>query len=188
VLGAAVLGVAALAVGIGSRSAARAANPADLLDVLRIGSGSSGLNSSATPAFAVPFLGVGSGQGTVGTPIPLPTAQSGSNAPLTMSGTASSEGSLELSANGQYLTVAGYDATPGTASVASSTTIPRVAGRIDGAGNIDTSTVLKLGSFSGNNVRGAITNDGSEFWVTGAGGTRAASSTHHSGTAPPLPP
>ncbi len=166
----AVVLIAGFAVGVGSRSTARAANPADLLDVLRIGTGSSGLSSSATPAFIVPFLGVGPGQGTVGTPIPLPTAQSGSNAPLTMSGSASSEGSLELSGNGQYLTVAGYDATPGTAGVASSTTIPRVAGRIDGAGNIDTSTVLKLGSFSGNNARGAVTNDGNEFWVTGAGG------------------
>jgi hypothetical protein len=162
--------LAVLAVGVGSRSTARAASPADALDVAQIGDTTTGGTSAATPVYILPVLGLDTGQGTTGTPIPLPTAQNGTNAPLTMSGSAGSEGTLELSSNGQYLTVAGYEATPGTAGVASSNTILRDVARIDGAGNVDTSTVLKLGSFSGNNVRGAITNDGNEFWVTGAGG------------------
>ena len=41
----------------------------------------------------------------------MPTTASGSNQPLTLSGTAASEGGLSLSANGAYLVVGGYDAT-----------------------------------------------------------------------------
>src|SRR5207302_328024 len=68
--------------------------------------------------------------------IPLPTVDSGSNHVLTSSGTATSEGLLAVSANGHYLTVTGYDATPGTAGVAStaSATTPRVVALIDSNG------------------------------------------------------
>jgi hypothetical protein len=143
--------------------------PADVLDVVQIGSGSSALTNAATPVSILPLLGVGTGVGTTGAPIPLPTTASGSNVPFAMSGSASSEGALSLSADGRYLTLAGYDAAPGTAAVAStsSTTVPRVVARVDGAGNIDTSTVIN--GFGGNNVRGATSDDGTRFWVTGAG-------------------
>jgi hypothetical protein len=139
---------------------------ADVLDVVQV----TGSSSAASPVAIVPLLGVGIGMGTTGAAIPLPTAASGSNVPFTESASASSEGALSLSANGKYLTLAGYDATPGTAGVASSTTIPRVLARVDGAGHADTSTVLPLGAFSGNNIRGATSNDGTQFWATGAGG------------------
>src|SRR5262249_37081183 len=74
------------------------------------------------------------------------------------------------------VTLAGYDADPGTASVASTTssTVARVVARVDGDGGVDTTTAV-TDTFSGNNVRGAVTDDGSRFWVAGAnGGVRLA--------------
>jgi hypothetical protein len=164
-----------IAAGAAARpSAGVAGGAADVLDVVRVGTGASALTNAATAVSVVPLLGAGIGAGTAGTPIPLPTAASGASVPLTMSGSASSEGALSLSADGRYLVLAGYDATPGTTgpgggSIANSltSTTPRVVGRIDAAGSVDTSTVLN--AFTGNNPRGATSDDGTRFWVTGAG-------------------
>jgi len=89
---------------------------------------------------------------------------------LTMSGTATSEGGLSLSADGRYVLLAGYDAAPGVANIvgSASATVNRVAARIDVAGNVDTSTAF-AGAFDGNNVRSATSTDGSEIWIAGAG-------------------
>ena len=46
--------------------------------------------------------------------------------------------------------------------------MPRVVGRVDAAGNVDTSTTPT--DFSANNIRGASSTDGTSFWVTGAAG------------------
>jgi hypothetical protein len=169
-----VCAVSVLAAGSASPSKAVAGGAADVLDVVRIGTGATALTNAATPVSIVPLLGVGTGLGTTGTPIPLPTSAAGANAPFGLSGSAASEGGLSLTANGQYLTLAGYDATPGTTgpgggSIANSltATVPRVAARVDGAGNVDTSTILN--AFTGNNPRGAVSDDGTHFWVTGAG-------------------
>src|SRR6516164_1603157 len=101
-----LVGAAALAGATAERSRAVVGGTADALDVLQIGNATTGGTSAATPVYVVPVLGLGTGQGTAGTPMPLPTAQNGANAPLTMSGSASSEGALELSADSRYLTVA----------------------------------------------------------------------------------
>jgi hypothetical protein len=145
----------------------------DLLDVVQVGTGSAPLSNAATASFIVPLLG----SGGTGTPIALPTAAAGKQHPIGISGTATSEGALELSANGAYLTLAGYGATPGTTGPgggtingSTSAEVPRVVARIDGAGEVDTSTAL-ADAFSASNVRGAVSNDGSEFWVTGDGGS-----------------
>jgi hypothetical protein len=107
--------------------------------------------------------------------IPLPTVTSGAQRRFVNSGQAGSEGALAMSPHGKYLTLGGYDAAPGTASIASSAsaTTPRVVARIDAAGNIDTTTTI-TDSFSGNNIRGAVTDDtGSQFWASGpSGGVR----------------
>lgn len=96
-------------------------------------------------------------------------SSSGTNK-LTVSGSATSEGALTLSNDGRFLTFVGYDANAGTASVANtnSATVARVIGRIDNAKNVDLST--KLNAFSTNNIRSAVTNDGSGFWISGATG------------------
>jgi hypothetical protein len=110
----------------------------------------------------------------------------------------SSEGTLELSANGQYLTIAGYgvnaatfnanaqsygggtkscigDASPcyplaQTASVAGAgiTVVPRVVALIGANGSVDTSTAL-TGVFNENNPRSVATVDGSTFYISGQG-------------------
>jgi hypothetical protein len=151
---------------------ASAASP-DLLDVVQVGTGEAPLTNAATATFVVPLLGTG---GT-GTPIPLPTAAAGSQHPFGISGSATSEGALALSSDGNFLTLAGYGATPGTTGPGGGTingttsaTVPRVVARIDGAGNVDTSTALS-DAFSASNVRGAVSSDGQHFWVTGDGGS-----------------
>src|SRR5262249_51061055 len=82
------------------------------------------------------------------------------------------DGYLNLSADGKYLTLTGYNANVGTASVASTSTTGgsatvRVVGRIDSSANIDTTTSLT--SYSGNNIRSAVTTNGTDIWTSGAG-------------------
>jgi hypothetical protein len=133
--------------------------------VVRIGSGAGGLTSSATAVFAEQWLT--DGQAPLAT-LALPTATSGSNLPLTLSGTATSEGALSRSPDQHYVVVGGYAASVGTSSVASTSgsSTNRVVARISASGAIDTSTHTTL--LSGNNIRGAATADGSAYWLTGA--------------------
>src|SRR5262249_33876816 len=108
--------------------------------------------------------------------ISLPTAVSGSNNPLTTSGVATSEGYLNLTTNEQYLVMAGYGVAPGQSSIASTTSgvAPRVVGRIDLNGNVDTTTVLNADtSYSGNNIRSATSDDGTHFWTAGTAAAAA---------------
>jgi len=139
--------------------------------VVRGGDGSAALSTSATPVFLDEYTSAGA----LVQSVPMPTSTSGDQRRLVMSGSATSEGALALSADGSYLTLAGYDAAPATASVSTSATaaVNRVVGRVDGAGTVDTSTAMTDG-FSGTNVRGAVSDDGTRFWVTGGSGIRHA--------------
>ncbi|MCX6047600.1 MAG: hypothetical protein NT075_21080, partial [Chloroflexi bacterium] len=134
------------------------------LVVLRIGDGSGALSGAATPVFLDEFTPAGVFVQTLA----LPTAVNGAHHALTNSGSAASEGALARSADNRYLTLAGYDAAPGTAAVVStaSATVNRIIARIDGNGVVDTSTRISDG-YTGNNIRGAVTNDGSGFWTGG---------------------
>jgi len=106
--------------------------------------------------------------------VPLPTTSSGANKRLVASGTATSEGLLTLSPNGQYLALTGYDSPlPGAASLSGSA-VPRVVGLVDGNASVNTSTAPSDFA-TGNNPRSAVTTDGSSVWMTGgAGGVRYA--------------
>jgi hypothetical protein len=141
------------------------------LVVLRLGDGSAALTNAATAGFLVEV----SPAGTVVQTIALPTAVSGSNRAFANSGTATSEGSLSLSADGNYLTLTGYDAAPGTPSVAASTsaTVNRVVARVNSAGTIDTTTALSDSSFSGSNPRSAVTSNGTDIWIAGTASSAA---------------
>ncbi len=130
--------------------------------VLRVGDGTAALSSSATAGFLeTRYL-----DGTLVNTTNLPTASSGTNAPLTFSGTATSEGLLSNSLDGHYVTLAGYSAGPGTPNVTSSSyaTINRVIGRLASNGALDTSTLITNGAVAGGNARSACTVDGSAFW------------------------
>jgi len=136
--------------------------------LLRIGDGFTALTSAASPVSLEWRLSDGAptpgGPGTTG----MPQSTVGANFTFTLSGTATSEGHLSRSANGKYVLLAGYAAGVGTANVSglSADVAPRVVGRIDAFGTVNTSTLVS-GAFSGSNVRGATSTDGASIWVSG---------------------
>jgi hypothetical protein len=153
----------------GGRCSAGACVPTFM--VVRVGTGSGALSSAATAVFVERHYFDSLGALVSGGTTALPTAVSGGQAQLTMSGTAGSEGALSLSGNGQYAILAGYGADAGTTGVVGTTsaTVNRIVGRINASGVADTSTRLNA-AFSTNNVRGACSTDGTSLWATGAGG------------------
>ena len=125
----------------------------------------------------------------------LPTTGSGSNVGIVGEYGSSSEGTLQLSGDGQYLTIGGYDAVaaakgiqaatnsangtsfaPGTpyggTTVAlgqsADTDAPRVAGLIDSNGNVDTSSVFN-DIYNTNNPRSVYSPDGKSLYLSGQG-------------------
>ena len=86
--------------------------------------------------------------------------------PLTISGTADSEGALALSGDKHSVAIAGYAATAGTTGVVASAS-QRGAALIFANGTVDTSTTFGTTTFAGDNVRGAVSNDGTQVWSTG---------------------
>lgn len=147
-------------------AAATGMAPALAADVVavRVGDGASALSSAAAAVFLERRAPDGSNLGVVA----LPTTVSGANQPITLGGTSSSEGALAVSVDGRYVTLAGYAAAPGTAAISSSTsaTATRVVARVDALSNVDTSTLLGA-AFGASSVRGAVSTDGSVFWVSG---------------------
>src|SRR5205807_549460 len=117
------------------------------------------------PVFVKEFSALGLPVQTIN----MPTLVNGAQRRLTDSGSATSDGFLTLSANGQYLTLGGYDAAVGTAGVASSdpATVNRIIARIDLGGNVDTSTAITDGGAL--NIRSTVTNDGSTMWFVAGG-------------------
>ena len=133
--------------------------------VVRVGDGTAALTNSSTAVFLDEYTT----SGTLVQSLPAPTTVSGSNHALTVSGIATSEGSLNLSANGMYLTLTGYDTVVGVATIATGTT-NRTLARVGSNGVFNTSTGFLAGSaYVTNNIRGAVTNDGTQFWTAGSG-------------------
>ena len=134
--------------------------------VLQVGDGSTALGSTAAPTFLDEYNG-----STLVQSIPLPIAASGNQSALTVGGNQVAEGQLELSPNGQYLTVLGYNATVGSAapSGVSPTIDNRVVGVATANGSVDTSTSLGTSTMTGN-ARGVMTDNGTEFWVSTSSG------------------
>ncbi|MBX3463907.1 MAG: hypothetical protein KF830_12115 [Planctomycetes bacterium] len=138
--------------------------PGNLL-VLRVGTGSAALTNASTAVFLDEFTTTGAFVQTIA----LPTAPSGGNLPLTTSGSATSEGFLTQSVDGNHFVAVGYGAAPGIANIVgtASATTPRVVGRVALDGTVDTSTSID-NAFSANNIRSGCTEDGSQFWTVGA--------------------
>jgi hypothetical protein len=161
------LGVFLMLAGIAPAAHAAPVASGDLV-VYRVGTGSAALSSASNAVFLDEYTT----SGTLVQSIAMPTADTpatGAHA-LTASGTATSEGELTISPNGQFIAATGYDAVPGTASIAgtSSTTVNRVVAIVNVAsGSVDTSTALN--AYTGNNPRSAVTTDGTNIWLGGAG-------------------
>ncbi|MFL5730052.1 MAG: hypothetical protein ACJ75J_11250, partial [Cytophagaceae bacterium] len=93
--------------------------------------------------------------------------------PLQMAaGSGGSEGFLTKSADGSFLTLAGYStSTTGITdiTVTSASSTPRVIFKVDGSGNY-TQVGSSNTNYSGNDIRGAIS-DGTNYWASGASNT-----------------
>jgi hypothetical protein len=137
--------------------------PGDLV-VYRVGSGSAALSSASTAVYLDEYTR----SGTLVQSIALPSATSGSNNPLTASGTGANEGILTLSQNGQNLLLTGYDAAPGVTSIASTQTTD--SGFITRA-TAATPIVITTGSTAG------MTN-GDPITINGVGGISGANGSY----------
>jgi hypothetical protein len=96
------------------------------------------------------------------------------NRQITVSGTATSEGFLARSVNGNFLTCQGYDSPTGVATIANtdSTTVNRVFAMINGAGVIDTTTAANCyngAAGTSGNPRSSVSINGGSFWMGGTG-------------------
>ena len=142
--------------------AAQAQFTAGNLVVLRDGTGSAALSSAGTAIFLDQYTTLGTFVNSLGIPTTGATA-------LVNSGSAASEGGLNLSANGQYLVFAGYNANAGTASIANTTAAaaPRGVGTVDASGNY-TLAATTSSSFSANNVRSGTSDGSGNYWAVGA--------------------
>jgi hypothetical protein len=135
------------------------------IDIYRVGDGTATLANTGNAVFLDEYTPAGVLVRSIAMPT---TAASGTN-PLVASGTATSEGLISRSADGHFILLTGYAAAlPQTSSVVSSAAL-RVVGRVDAAGNVDTSTALS--DFAvGNNPRSAASTDGTNLWFDGAAG------------------
>jgi hypothetical protein len=146
---------------------------------------------SASPITLKEFsLGPGGTSAVTVGGLTLPQSTSGANSAISGEYGSASEGVLQQSVNGKYLTIMGYGvnattfnsapvATFGTSALGQTTslknapvtTVPRVDGLIGANGSVDTSTAL-TGVFNTNNPRSAVTVDGSSFYVSGQGASK----------------
>ena len=171
VLATAVASAGLITLTAGAPASAAAFTEGDVV-VVRVGDGAGGLTGAAAPLFLDEYTPAG----TLVQSIPLPTTTDGADRRITAGGSATTEGALTRSADGRFLTLGGYDAEPGTASVGSTTAAAtnRVVARVDANGGVDTSTAL-TDAHSAGNIRAVATDDGSRYWTAGAsGGVRFA--------------
>jgi hypothetical protein len=147
--------------------------PGDVV-VERVGNGSATLTSAGTAVFLDEYTLTGTLVGSY----EMPTT----GTPLVDSGTASSDGEISTSANGQYLVVPGYDAALGTAGIASSssTAVPREVATLSGTGALVQTT---FNNFTGQNIRSVASANGSTVYaVGGADGVVSVTSGSSGGT------
>ncbi len=142
--------------------------------VVRIGpAADGGALSGASAAVTLEWRSLTTG--AVVSSVALPTVTNGAQRAFALSGSASSDGLLARGA--ASWTLAGYGVTPGTSGVVSAAGLERVVAWVGDDGGLDTSTAF-TNAYEGNNVRAAVTTDGTGFWTAGTsslnGGVRYA--------------
>jgi hypothetical protein len=154
-----------------------------------------GLDTAAPITLQQFILGSGGTSVTANGTLALPQTSSGSNSAISGEYGSASEGILQRSADGHYLTIMGYGVDPtafnsaplstyGTAALGQTTsltaanqtgtivtTVPRVVALVGANAAVDTSTAL-TGVFNQNNPRSVTTVDGSSFYVSGQGASK----------------
>jgi hypothetical protein len=129
----------------------------------RVGDGSTSLSFNAVPVYLDEYTV----DGTLVQSIMMPTATNGANSALTAHGRITTEGMLNLSADGKYLLVPGTN-TP----IGSPTTTAAVIGVVDFNSKVNTSTAITDFTESGHIPFTAVSPDGTGFWFSGTGAVR----------------
>ena len=111
-------------------------------------------------------------------PVELPTADGGGQNAFGLSGGSNGNGTLSRSADGHYLSLAGYHHAPGNAGSpgldpkdTTSAAIQRMVARVSDTGTVDTSTIFSNTTLSTSAPRAAVSVDGSAFYISGNGGS-----------------
>jgi len=166
------------------------------------GANGAGLDTAAPIVLDQFSLGAGGTSANLVNTLTLPQTANGANVAISGEYGSASEGALQQSVNGRYLTIMGYGVDPtkfnnaapstyGTAALGQTTslttaqqaalptptnytTVPRVVALIGADGSVDTTTAL-TGVFNNNNPRSAATVDGSSFYVSGQGASKTDS-------------
>jgi hypothetical protein len=128
--------------------------------VYRVGDGSTTLTSSAAAVYLDEYTTLG----TLVQSILMPTAISGNNKVLTSRGNKQIEGMLNVSADGKFLVVPGYNATIGT-----TTATARIIGLVDFNGTVNTATGI---TDYASTPTSATSSDGINIWLGGSGAIR----------------
>ena len=146
--------------------------PGDVL-IEQVGDGVNALSNTAGNAIYLDEYNPQSGVEVQS--IALPTAGSGAQAAIIAEGNDTTQGFISLSGDGRYVTVTGYGVSPGTNSTGgtlastNANQYNRVVGRVDDAGDIDTST--SLSNFAINGAPNSVyTTDGTNIYVAGGTG------------------
>ena len=153
-------------------------------------------DNQAAPLTLFQYTPNGTTSATFVNSLVLPQTGSGANLPIASEYGSSSEGTLQLSGAGQYLTIMEYginaaifDASPATYGAAPSnalaqsgsltgqsyTPVPRVVTLIDANGNVNSSSAV-FNVFNTNNPRSIYTLDGSTAYISGQGSGSDATS------------
>ena len=153
-------------------------------------------DNQAAPLTLFQFTPIGTTSATYVNSLVLPQTANGANLPIAGEYGSSSEGTLQLSGSGQYLTIGAYginadifNANPtqygaapslalaqsGSLTGQSYTPVARVIALIDAAGTVRSSTAL-YNSFNLNNPRSVFSNNGTSAYISGQGATGDAAS------------
>lgn len=154
-------------------TAARAQFNSGDLAVLRVGDGSTVLANTGDPISILDVSSAGSVQSTVS----IPSTQ------LEISGVATSEGQLDLNADGQSFTVAGYVPPfggSGSLSGRSSANAPRGYVTVGLNGSVSATTTL-AGTYSAQNIRSGVATSGGTYFA-GSGTSATAGILFYNGT------
>lgn len=140
------------------------------LIVSRVGDGDTALSSAAARVSLLEMTPDGKATGKV---VVLPNALKPNAGGLVDSGKSSTNGHLQLSADGQFLLLTGYDAPIGTESVVgtTATAVHRSIARVDPSGKVWLGASLK-DAFSGDNIRSATFALDGSLYTAGNPGVR----------------
>jgi hypothetical protein len=192
-------GLLALAASLCLTAAPAHAGPISTVDptvvVLRVGDGATAFSNAAAvflEEYAIGFNGAGiPTTATHVQTIPVPMAPVTGTPPgtkLAIGGTASLEGGLNFSADGQYLMFTGNDAVVGETNSGKR----KIVGRLDLAGNVTLDAIYGPGTTaSGNAIRTVTSLDGNQYWFGeggGAAGTPGIAYRPWQGPNTPTPP